>query len=513
MDKKKIANFFLLSSILIFLLSYFFDNHNILVYIIQKVSEAAVVGGFADWFAVTALFKHPLGLKIPHTNILENNRQKLIDSISKTVSDNWLSKQHLSTQINTIDATSITLNILKKPRYVRSLKKITKKYIRKAFAYTKTQSFSIMLQKYIDNFVFKLNLYEILKNSAHDFLHSNFFEGLYKTLSVEIKSFLSNLNPKKTSQFIICHIEKDIKKNLTISLKDSLDNNFNQIIDNTFIYLTWLINTNENFISKYIEDFIENYKNKTLSKDIVITLLEGFNIIDKQALSQEIIEQLKKTLLEIKEDKNHKLRLNIKNFVVSQIDSYDNKINSFVLDAIEKILYENTVKLKYYINEQLDKPNTIDFLKSLLEKELNSKVMLDFYNSYEFEIKMYLSKTIQNGIKKLILEGKYYVFNKHTFEKIFDSIIHNYLIGQLMLHKSIFNDFIKQKLNYIMRQNHHLIGKTIKRYLSDLKQEQLISQIESKVGNDLQYIRINGSLVGSVVGFAIAIANILLKKI
>ncbi|MGC8502009.1 DUF445 family protein [Desulfurella sp.] len=513
MDKKKIATFFLLSSIFIFILSHFLNNQYILVYIIQKVSEAAVVGGFADWFAVTALFKHPLGLKIPHTNILENNRQKLIDSISKTVSDDWLSKKHLSSQINTIDAVSIIINISKKPRYIQSLKKTTKSYIRKFFAYTKTQNFLIMLQKYIDNFVFKLNLYEILKNSTKNFLDSNFFENLYKALSIEIKSFLSNLNPEKTSQFIIYHIEADIKKSLTASLKNALDNNFDQIIDNTFVYLIWLIDSNENLISKHIEDFIENYKNKTLSKDIVITLLEGFNIIDKQALSQEVIKELKKTLFEIKEDKTHKVRLNIKNFIISQIDLYDNKIKDFVLDTIEKIVYENTVKLKYYFIEQLDKPDTLEFFKNWLEKELNSKVMLEFYNKYEFEIKMYLSNTIQNTIKKLILEGKNYSFNKYTFEKIFDSIIHNYLINQLILHKSSFNDFLKQKLNYIMRQNHHLIGETVKKYLSNLKQEQLISQIESKVGNDLQYIRINGSIVGSIVGFIIAIADLLLKKI
>src|SRR5262245_57204955 len=43
--------------------------------------EAATVGAIADWFAVTALFRHPLGLPIPHTAIIPARRVKIIESI------------------------------------------------------------------------------------------------------------------------------------------------------------------------------------------------------------------------------------------------------------------------------------------------------------------------------------------------------------------------------------------------------------------------------------------------
>jgi len=42
---------------------------------IRAFSEAAMVGALADWFAVTALFHYPLGLKIPHTTLLENSKE------------------------------------------------------------------------------------------------------------------------------------------------------------------------------------------------------------------------------------------------------------------------------------------------------------------------------------------------------------------------------------------------------------------------------------------------------
>src|SRR4029077_20244219 len=47
--------------------------------------EAATVGALADWFAVTALFRHPLGLPIPHTAIIPTRRAKIVESIANIV--------------------------------------------------------------------------------------------------------------------------------------------------------------------------------------------------------------------------------------------------------------------------------------------------------------------------------------------------------------------------------------------------------------------------------------------
>ncbi len=75
---KIIANLFLLFAFLIFLASYVIHSDNIWVFILQRASAAALIGGIADWFAVTALFKYPLGLPIPHTNTIKNNKEKII---------------------------------------------------------------------------------------------------------------------------------------------------------------------------------------------------------------------------------------------------------------------------------------------------------------------------------------------------------------------------------------------------------------------------------------------------
>ena len=53
-------------------------------------AEAAMVGGLADWFAVTALFRHPLGLPIPHTAIIPENKDRIADTMAAFLQDNFL---------------------------------------------------------------------------------------------------------------------------------------------------------------------------------------------------------------------------------------------------------------------------------------------------------------------------------------------------------------------------------------------------------------------------------------
>ncbi len=53
-------------------------------------AEAAMIGGLADWFAVTALFRHPLGLPIPHTAVIPNNQERIAKALGEFVSVNFL---------------------------------------------------------------------------------------------------------------------------------------------------------------------------------------------------------------------------------------------------------------------------------------------------------------------------------------------------------------------------------------------------------------------------------------
>ena len=60
---------------------------------LQAASEAAMVGGLADWFAVTALFRHPLGLPIPHTAIIPRKKDQIGQSLGSFVEQNFLTPE------------------------------------------------------------------------------------------------------------------------------------------------------------------------------------------------------------------------------------------------------------------------------------------------------------------------------------------------------------------------------------------------------------------------------------
>ena len=66
---------------------------------IQAFAEAAMVGALADWFAVTALFRHPLGLPIPHTAIIPTNQARIAETIGSFVQSNFLTPEVLLPRI------------------------------------------------------------------------------------------------------------------------------------------------------------------------------------------------------------------------------------------------------------------------------------------------------------------------------------------------------------------------------------------------------------------------------
>jgi uncharacterized membrane-anchored protein YjiN (DUF445 family) len=75
---------------LIYILCEVFFKHDNWAGYVKAFSEAAMVGALADWFAVVALFRHPLGIPIPHTNLIETSKKKIGNNLGTFVTDNFL---------------------------------------------------------------------------------------------------------------------------------------------------------------------------------------------------------------------------------------------------------------------------------------------------------------------------------------------------------------------------------------------------------------------------------------
>ncbi len=70
---------------------------------VRAFAEAAMVGGLADWFAVTALFRHPLGVPIPHTAIIPRNKDRIGDTLAVFLRDNFLLPAVISRRMRRLD--------------------------------------------------------------------------------------------------------------------------------------------------------------------------------------------------------------------------------------------------------------------------------------------------------------------------------------------------------------------------------------------------------------------------
>ena len=82
---------------------------------LMAFSEAAMVGGLADWFAVTALFRHPLGLPIPHTAIIPRQKDRLGDTLAQFLKDNFLKPQVVARRLDDADLAGVLARWLAAP--------------------------------------------------------------------------------------------------------------------------------------------------------------------------------------------------------------------------------------------------------------------------------------------------------------------------------------------------------------------------------------------------------------
>ena len=105
---KRGAGLLLLVVAAIWVLSYFIAPNSGGAGFARAAAEAAMVGGLADWFAVTALFRHPLHLPIPHTALIPTKKDELAANLGQFITDHFLSAESMRAQIRSAEVLSKT---------------------------------------------------------------------------------------------------------------------------------------------------------------------------------------------------------------------------------------------------------------------------------------------------------------------------------------------------------------------------------------------------------------------
>jgi uncharacterized membrane-anchored protein YjiN (DUF445 family) len=361
---------------------------------VRAFSEAAMVGALADWFAVTALFRHPLGLPIPHTNLIENSKQKLGDNLGNFVVTNFLSPENI------------------RP-YIQKLK--------------------------ISNFVGEW----LGKEKNQDVL--------LKNLSDIVLDILNKLDDSEVSRFIS---KKVSEMTDTIKLNAILGNGINYLLDK---------NDHQRIITN-LSSQIKNYisENDEMIKDRVkkgsYTFIPAF--VDNK-IADKITTGLSDFFKEIEQDPNHEIR----NLITQKI--YD------------------------FSNELKQDPKWEEEFKNIKNDLLKNDKLNEYSNDIWISIKTTLTKELQDDESSL---KKYLSKNLNEFSQN--------LKNDEVLQKKI-DDWVRVTAYKYILKNTHQFGNLISSTVGNWQGKELSEKLELEVGKDLQFIRVNGTIVGGLVGLII----------
>ncbi|MES2317104.1 MAG: DUF445 domain-containing protein [Pseudomonadota bacterium] len=118
---RRIASGLLLLMAFVFVLARLLRERHPAVAFIGAFAEAAMVGAIADWFAVTALFRHPLGIPIPHTAIIPANKERIGENLGNFLEHNFMSYEVVHGELERIDFAGSAAHWLAQPENARAV--------------------------------------------------------------------------------------------------------------------------------------------------------------------------------------------------------------------------------------------------------------------------------------------------------------------------------------------------------------------------------------------------------
>ena len=364
---------------------------------VHAFAEAAMVGGLADWFAVTALFRRPLGLPIPHTAIIPENKDRIADTMAGFLRENFLTAQVVARRMGAMNLAGAVGSYLADPAASRDSR-------------VRVGAGELMV--------------EVLESLDPDRLGTQVRAGLAAQLErLEIAPLLGSM--------LDAMIEKGRHK---------------ELIDKMIRWAGLVLEDNE----QMVRDMVHNRANVVLR----------FTGLDER-LANSVIDGLYKLLAEVLIDPEHPLRNKI-----------EEGLQDFARDLREDP--EMQARVERVKIELLNNPAVGDWWQSVWER-LRARLIASIRDSsgsgsgYLAETIAELGSALRDDLR---LQRQINRFARRTAVGV----------------STRYGDQIVQ-----------LVSETVRRWDATT----LTSRVESAVGRDLQFIRINGTLVGGLVGLTL----------
>ena len=373
----------------------FFVAHHYRIGWLKAISEAAMVGGIADWFAVVALFRHPLGIPIPHTALIPNNKDAIGQNLGSFVSDEFLIKEKLEVKLDEFDFATKATNWLKEQKNAATIAAL---------------------------------------------VVENVIPGILKAIDdADVKNFIQQ-------QFEIKMQELNFGQWIASGLESlSKSDKQAQLITNVLTVLATELEANKAEINEKVKKSTPWYTLGVADKKIAEGVFNGLY-----------------EFLDMAKEPNSSIR---------------KKIDSYVLKFIEdlKSSPEMQQKITSLIIEFTQKEEVQDYIGSIWQ-EVKNAVLADLENGEKSKIKLNLTRMIGN----------------------FGTTIQNDVVMTTKI-----NNFIKIDLLGVLLRNKKAIGDLIATSVQSWDKKEIAEKLELEVGKDLQFIRINGTVVGGFVGLII----------
>jgi uncharacterized membrane-anchored protein YjiN (DUF445 family) len=145
---------------------------------VAAFAEAATIGGLADWYAVVALFKRPLGLPIPHTAIIQGNQQRIADKLGEFIEVHFLEAAPVDAKLRQIDFASFIADWLRDRKRSTDLARFTLRLLPEAVTATENSGLMTFITRRITSQLQAIDLAPLAAGTLRAFVADGRHQGL-----------------------------------------------------------------------------------------------------------------------------------------------------------------------------------------------------------------------------------------------------------------------------------------------------------------------------------------------
>jgi uncharacterized membrane-anchored protein YjiN (DUF445 family) len=145
---------------------------------VAAFAEAATIGGLADWYAVVALFRRPLGLPIPHTAIIQSNQHRIADKLGEFIEMHFLEAAPVEAKLRQIDFGSFVADWLRDRKRSTDLARFALRLLPEAFSATETSGLMNFISRRVTAQLLSIDLAPLAAGTLRAFVAEGRHQGL-----------------------------------------------------------------------------------------------------------------------------------------------------------------------------------------------------------------------------------------------------------------------------------------------------------------------------------------------